>query len=151
GSMLPLVVLPITALLLRAHITAWIFMWAMAFALYFGCKWLTYRQAVDRGLRPQRARAVAYLLAWPGMDGTSFLDSRAIPGKPRMTEWLFAAAKMSFGVILLWIIARLLLSEHPMLAGWSGMTGVVFILHFGLFHLLSLLWRQAGVTATPVM
>jgi alginate O-acetyltransferase complex protein AlgI len=152
GSLiLPLLVLPLVALLLKAHVAAWIFMWVMAFALYFGCKWLTYRQAICRGLRPRPARAVAYLLAWPGMDGTSFLDARANPVKPPMTEWLFAVAKMSAGVILLWIIARLRLPGHPVSAGWTGMIGVVFILHFGLFHLLSLFWRQAGITATPVM
>ena len=31
------------------------------------------------------------------------------------------------------------------------MLGVVFILHFGLFHLLSLLWRRMGICARPVM
>jgi alginate O-acetyltransferase complex protein AlgI len=68
-----------------------------------------------------------------------------------MTEWLFAPAKMSAGVIVVWFVARLLLPEYPMLAGWTGMIGVVFMLHFGSFHLLSLLWRRAGIKATPVM
>ncbi len=31
------------------------------------------------------------------------------------------------------------------------MIGIVFMLHFGLFHLLSLAWRRTGVKATPVM
>jgi alginate O-acetyltransferase complex protein AlgI len=32
-----------------------------------------------------------------------------------------------------------------------GMLGVVFMLHFGLFHFLSLLWRHNGIKATPLM
>lgn len=55
------------------------------------------------------------------------------------------------GVDALLEIARLAVPTQPILAGWVGMTGVVFILHFGLFHILSLVWRQAGVSASPVM
>ena len=36
---------------------------------------------------------------------------------------------------------------HPLLAGWLGMLGAIFMLHFGTFHLASLAWRQAGVNA----
>jgi predicted DCC family thiol-disulfide oxidoreductase YuxK len=148
---LPLLALPLIAFLFKAQLAGWVFMWAMAFALYFGCKWLTYREAVRRGLRPETGRVAAYLLAWPGMDAGDFLDAQEIPTKPRMAEWLFATAKTSTGVVLLWLIARLLLPWHPIFAGWTGMTGVVFILHFGLFHLLSLFWRRTGITATPLM
>ena len=236
---LPLLVLPLTALLLRSNVPPWVFMWAMAFALYFGCKWLTYRQAVCRGLRPKPARIVAYLLAWAGMDAADFLDARKVPANgispgqggydaadqiraiarlrsqrqihgrpypglrsqsrlpgathiaplwgfslrlrrqlrlfaddwlrraiasfhdpnacetiergPQIREWLFAVAKMSGGVIAVWVLARLLLPGYPILAGWVGMIGIVFILHFGLFHLLALFWRQGGIKTTPVM
>ena len=176
--MLPLLALPMVALLLKPHVAPWVFMWAMAFALYAGCKWLTYRQAVCRDLRPKPGRTLAYLLAWPGMDAADFLDAaklsvnhcsgermqtippalRAVTAqravrttKPRATEWLFATAKMSSGVIAVWLLSRLLFPAYPILAGWVGMIGVVFILHFGLFHLLALFWRQKGIAATPVM
>ena len=146
---LPLLVLPLLALLFKDRLAPWVFMWTTAFALYAGCKWLTYREAVRHGLRPGLARILTYLLAWPGMEASDFLDIRKVPAKPQTREWLFAAAKMSTGIIIVWLVARAF--AYPLLAGWSGMIGIVFILHFGLFHLLSLLWRRTGITATPIM
>jgi predicted DCC family thiol-disulfide oxidoreductase YuxK len=154
-DLLPLVALPCFALLSRSHVAAWVFMWAMAFALYAGCKWLTYREtrarALRRGLKLSLGRIIAYLLAWPGMDANDFLDARKVAARPRTAEWVFAIAKTFFGVIVLWAVTRTLLPFNWLLAGWSGMLGVVFILHFGLFHLLSLFWRRMGIHATPVM
>jgi predicted DCC family thiol-disulfide oxidoreductase YuxK len=146
---LPVLVLPLMALPFRDQLAPWVFMWTMAFALYAGCKWLTYRETVRHGLRPGPARTLAYLLAWPGMDAADFLDTRKVPARPQLLEWLFAAAKMGGGIIVVWLIARIL--AYALLAGWAGMIGVVFILHFGLFHLLSLFWRCAGIKASPIM
>ena len=148
---LPLLVLPLLALIFRTQVASWIFMWAMTFALYAGYKWLTYRATVRAGGSPDRSRALGYLLAWPGMNATEFFDSEISPTKPRGMEWTFAVTKIGFGTILLWEIARTELPAHPILAGWMGMAGMILILHFGSFHLLSLAWRQAGVKATPLM
>jgi len=41
--------------------------------------------------------------------------------------------------------------DHAYLAGWVGMIGIVLALHFGSFHLLSCMWRAAGVQARPLM
>jgi alginate O-acetyltransferase complex protein AlgI len=38
-----------------------------------------------------------------------------------------------------------------MVAGWIGMIGLALVLHFGLFHLMSLTWQAAGVDAKPLM
>jgi predicted DCC family thiol-disulfide oxidoreductase YuxK len=148
---LPLLVLPLAALIFRTRLASWVFMWAMAFALYAGCKWLTYRAAVRAARSPGLTRVLGYLVAWPGMNAAEFFTGNSHPAKPRRREWVFAAVKTGFGAILLWGTARLVLPAHPMLAGWIGMTGVVFMLHFGLFHLASLAWRRNGVTATPLM
>jgi hypothetical protein len=96
-------------------------------------------------------RALGYLLAWPGMDAEKFLDEKTVPAKPRGVEWAMAIVKTLFGVGLLWGITRTAFPAHPILGAWIGMTGLIFILHFGFFHVLSIVWRRAGVTARPLM
>jgi predicted DCC family thiol-disulfide oxidoreductase YuxK len=150
-TLFPLLALPLLALGFRNRLAPWVFMWAMAFALYAGCKWVTYREAVGRGLKPGLRRSLGYLLAWPGMDAAGFLNPHFAPTRPRKTEWTFAAGKTVAGAILLWGTARTALPVHPLLAGWIGMAGAVLVLHFGSFHLLALAWRRAGVGVTPVM
>lgn len=151
SDFLPLMLLPAAAFLIRSNVAPWVFMWTMAFALYGGCKWLSYREVYRRGVTPQPMRVAAYLLAWPGMDAANFLNAGKFPGRPWAGEWPLATAKIAFGVIAVWFITPSLLPAYPILAGWVGMSGFVFILHFGLFHLLSLFWQRAGFAVTPVM
>jgi predicted DCC family thiol-disulfide oxidoreductase YuxK len=148
---LPLVVLPVIAFGFRAQLAPWVFMWAMAVALYAGCKWLTYRVAVNRGITPTPLRALGYLLAWPGMDAGEFLDAKTVPARSRAGEWIFALTKIVLGLVLLGEVTRWAMAIHPLLSGWVGMTGIILLLHFGVFHLASILWRRAGVAAAPMM
>jgi predicted DCC family thiol-disulfide oxidoreductase YuxK len=148
---LPLLVFPLSVLPLRTRLEPWVFMWAMAFALYAGCKWMTYRLACQSLETKNPWRATGYLLAWPGMNASAFLERKSTPAKPRSAEWVFALIKTSLGFALLFGVTRILVPYHPIVAGWVGMWGAIFILHFGLFHLLSLAWRQAGVKAAPIM
>jgi hypothetical protein len=148
---LPLLVLPVVARLLASWMPRWGLMWPMAFALYAGCKWLTYREARARGVASDRLRVLGYLLAWPGMDATAFLCGTDRLAPPRPAEWTSAALKTLLGASLIWVVARTALPANPLLAGWLGMVGLMFVLHFGTFHLLSLGWRSIGVNATPVM
>ena len=150
-DVLPLGLLPLVALLLAPRMPRWGFMWAMAFALYAGCKWLTYRDARAHGVATDSLRVFAYLLAWPGMDAPAFLCATDRPARPRASEWIVAALKTCLGVALLWVATRTALPGHPLLAGWLGMAGLILVLHFGTFHLVSLGWRSLGVNAMPVM
>ena len=129
----------------------WVLMWAVAVALYAACKWVTYRDVQAPAGTPDRGRALGYLLFWPGMDAPAFLYGTDPVLRPERAEWLAAALKTAFGVALIWAGVRAVLPIHPLLAGWIGMTGIMFVLHFGTFHLLSLTWRSLGIDARPVM
>jgi hypothetical protein len=147
----PLLVLPPAVLRLAPSMPRWAFMWAMACALYAGCKWLTYREARARGAASDRLRALGYLLAWPGMDAKTFLSDTTLAGRPPVSEWMAAAFTTLLGATLIGLAAPATLPVNPLLAGWLAMAGLILVLHFGTFHLLSLAWRGAGVNAMPVM
>jgi predicted DCC family thiol-disulfide oxidoreductase YuxK len=145
-----LFVLPVLTLLTRSHVTPWIFMWLMAGAIFFGCKWLTFwraRQHVDSSL----ARSLGYLFAWAGMDAASFLGSRLSRGNISLrTRRIFlTVTKILLGVLFIFALARL--ASNQLLAGWIGMIGIILVLHFGLFDLAATAWRIAGINAQPIM
>ena len=128
----------------------WAWMWALAFAIYAVCKVLTWAISPVRGA--PLARQWGYLLAWPGLDAAAFLDTRRPRAlAPSGQEWLFAFAKLAFGITCFFGLARWVPANQPYLAGWVGMVGLIFMLHFGSFHLLSCAWRMAGVNAQPLM
>ena len=148
---LPLFGLTGLGIALGQFLPPWIWMWTIAFALFAGCKWLTFRLAVHRGLITKGSRAVGYLFAWPGMDARAFLPDTPIATKPTLAAWLRSGVNVVIGAALLLTAPRWLLDKTPLLAGWAGMVGVVLILHFGLFDVLALAWRRAGVNAVPLM
>lgn len=147
---LPLIALPLAALALRSHLADWIFMWVMAIALFAGCKWLTYRTAIARRTSFSTRDALGYLLGWVGMDPAPFSKRAATTSVPRK-NWLQALIRVLFGTVLVWGGVRFLSATNPLAAGWVGMFGVILLLHFGLFHLLALAWRRAGVPVEPLM
>lgn len=124
-------------------------MWLLSVAIYVACKWLTWHFAGS--LKGRGWRVAEYLLAWPGMDIEAFVGSRATADAPTTGEWLFAAAKLAGGIVLLYGVLPQVSSERQLLIGWLGMIGLIFVLHFGLFHLLSCWWRMCGVDAKPLM
>ena len=68
----PLVLMPGAVLLFTSSCwPRWIVMWTLAFTIYCGCKWLTWRRTpLDR---VPGWRHAAYLLTWPGLDAAAFL------------------------------------------------------------------------------
>ncbi|HEU5395540.1 MAG TPA: MBOAT family protein, partial [Verrucomicrobiae bacterium] len=135
----------------RGRLVSWAFMWLMALAIFAGCKWLTFRMATFPAREFGWQRKLGFWLAWPGMNAAEFLGERRAEKRPSPHEWRLAAGKIILGSALLWVGARLWLPAHPVGAGWTGMVGIIFILHFGLFQLLSLGWRRHGVVAAPMM
>lgn len=146
-----LLVLPALALTTRNHVAPWLFMWLMAGAIFFGCKWLTFWRAKKLRIHLRLRRLPGYFFFWAGMDAASFLDPGAHPSKAKgpAGKIAFALIKIAFGVLALFSLARL--APNHLLAGWIGMIGLIFILHFGLFELAATAWRMAGVEAKPIM
>jgi alginate O-acetyltransferase complex protein AlgI len=149
AAWLPLVVLPFVAVLIASGWPSWVFMWTLAFSIYAGLKWLSFADCIAM---PESTvgRSLGYLLLWPGMDAKSFLASSRDVERPRLPEWLLAIAKVLVGLIVI-VVAVFSVNQHRMIAAWIGMAGIVFTLHFGLFHLLSVVWRRAGIDAPPIM
>ncbi len=146
----PLLILPASVIAARPFLVPWTLMWALAGAIFFGCKWQSWWEG--RNIPGATlARSIGFLLAWPGMDARPFFAWEKRAQRPEGKEWAWAIAKTAFGALLLWGVARRVPSGSDLLAGWVGMVGIILILHFGSFHVLSLLWRAAGVDARPIM
>jgi hypothetical protein len=126
----------------------WGVMWGLAVVIYCGCKLLTWWGAHSAGAPAWKH--LAYVLAWPGLDADAFLAGRA-ERAPTNIEWIRGVRNLAAGVILFYGVARAVAPASPYFAGWVGMVGIVLVLHFGLFDLLSSAWRQAGVDARPLM
>ena len=146
----PLAALPAASIILRERFPAWAFMWALAFAIFAGLKWMTWCTARERA-HSGLSRSLAYLLAWPGMDAETFLDASRRPEQPKEQEWMWAGLKTILGIALLWVVVRLVPAKWDLLRGWAGLLGLIFLLHFGSFHLLALFWQRVGIDAEPIM
>jgi hypothetical protein len=150
-SFWPLVVIPAIVLLFApAAWPKWAVMWSLAFGIFAGCKWLTWYRT--EGAKAPWWLHAGYLLAWPGLDAAAFLSSQpAKVSRPAPREWFSAGVKLLAGVALFWIVAPAIPEDAGILRGWVGMIGLILMLHFGSFHLLSCAWRTAGVQARPLM
>lgn len=147
---IPLPVLPVAAWFLTRGEAAWMMTWSLVLALAFGFKWAIWRKAERRVGRGNFARLAGFF-SWPGMEAEVFLKASTKPCAIPWFKWLAAGLKIICGAVLVWLVARQFVAQEPLLAGWVGMIGVVFILHFGFFDLLGLVWRRAGFAVEPIM
>jgi len=148
---LMLVALPVLVLLTRDLYPAWLFMWLLAWSLFFGCKWLTWRRGVRVNDNVGCLMSLGYLFGWVGMDTKRFFRRMPVRFHPKWSDWVWPVANILTGAVLIWMLARQMVEAWPIVAGWTGMVGIVLCLHFGLFQLVALMWRRAGVMATPLM
>jgi hypothetical protein len=143
-------VFPLSSVACRHLLPPWVFMWVLSFAIFISLKWLTWWRARARVAYPAW-RSAAYLCAWPGMDAEDFLDARQQVSRPAPVTWFWAVLETALGAFLLWRAARSVPQEEPLIRGWLGMLGLVLLLHFGTFQIVSLLWQSMGVKAEPIM
>ena len=130
-------------------IPQWAWMWLLAWSVWFACKWATWwplRHA------PRRWTVhLAYVLCHPGMDAQPVLVHRRTAALAPAGDWLRAFAALHLGAAVVWGITPRLVSYQPMLAAWCVMIGVVLMLHFGIFALLTCYWREHGFDVRPMM
>lgn len=150
-GLLPAFLLPAIAATTAPRVAPWLLMWTMALALFAACKWLTWWDCPIPFRAQSSRRTLAYLFLWPGMDARSFIGPQKVRRIPTPREWAWAASKTVIGATLLWIVTPHVPRGQSLLAGWIGMIGLIFILHFGTFHLLALFWQRAGFSAEPLM
>ena len=124
-------------------IPRWGAMWLLAGGLFFVGKAAMLHVSPLHGWRK-----LAFLLGWAGMDPRPFMKGAKAQGKQAL-PWMGPLVNILFGAVLLWGVARYV--AHPLAAGWIGMTGLIFLLHFGIFGLLAVLWNAVGVPVVPIM
>jgi hypothetical protein len=127
----------------------WAWMWGLALVIYAACKALTWSTA--NAAQAPRWKQAAYLLAWPGMDPAAFLESNVVISCCLAADWVRATLNLVLGTFLVLLSARIVPAIGVYLSGWIGMAGLVLILHFGTFHVLSCAWRGFNCRANPLM
>lgn len=149
---LPLLAMTLTTLFAMPRQPAWLFMWVLAVAIFAGFKWIMFRRVLRTGLRTTTLRKLAFLFLLPGLDAKAALDiSRKPAVKPRRDELAMALNKIMLGAGMFFLFVRFIPSPSPLLTGWIAMVGLIFMLHFGLFHLITLAWRACGIDVPLMM
>jgi hypothetical protein len=85
------------------------------------------------------------------MDAEAFLDSAQRVSSAPASRWVGPAFKTGLGILLLWVMARAIPERDALLRGWTGLVGIVLILHFGSFEMIALFWQHLGINAEPIM
>jgi hypothetical protein len=145
----PLCIFTALAISLRGWLPPWELMWILSIAIFAGFKWWTWWRAISNGVQATTTRCFACLFLWPGMDARRFLALNPFNKRPTPANWVWAFTKTLFGAGLVWGVARL--AGHGLLAGWIGMVGFIFLLHFGLFAALALFWQRLEIYAPQLM
>ena len=148
-GVLPVVLLPAAAIGAGAAVPAWVRMWLVAAAFFVAFKLVTLWR-----VRPSEAslgRRLAYLFAWVGMDAREFLAHAGPTSTSPRKEWVRAGRNLAAGAVFLWLVAGFVPPEWARTRAWVGLIGLIWMLHFGLFHFLAVFWRGLGVAAAPIM
>jgi hypothetical protein len=115
----------------------WVMMWLLAFGVMAAGKLAL--------LRIHGSVDAAWLWGWPGMDPERF--HRRPSQVPDAREANGAWVRIALGGVLLWgVVPRL----DGLLAAWTGLVALGLLLHFGIVHLLSIIWRLRGYDAQPL-
>ena len=136
---------PATTICFRNRMPAWLFMWTLSFAIFAALKWMTWWKARNRVRHTAGARSP---ISWPGPAWTPRLSSiHAQPARPRLQGMALGGVEDSAR-------NRVALGNRApdpgrttAACGWIGLFGLIFLLHFGSFHLIALFWQAMGIDA----
>ncbi len=148
---LPLLLLLAAAFAIREQTEDWLWMWVLSFSVFFGLKWSVWWNSRVGSADASWERHVAYLCAWVGMDAVAFLSSKNPPSESSWKSWARGSANVAAGAALVWGVVPIIPLEQPSIRAWTGLIGLILVLHFGLFHLLAVGWQTRGVDAQPIM
>lgn len=147
----PIFLMPAGVIVVAPLVPSWILMWLLCGAIFFALKWATFTRYLNNEIQPDWQRAAGYLFAWPGMNPAEFFALPSQLDKPVFGKWLTALGNTLLGALLIWGVARLIPPQQELAVGWVGMIGLIFLLHFGSFHLLALIWQSNGIYARALM
>jgi alginate O-acetyltransferase complex protein AlgI len=141
----------LAAMAIRPYVSAWFEMWLVAAVLFANFKWLTWVGRSKRLATVGNGRALGYFFGWVGLNADEFCEHSTSEVGPQVRDWAAAIAKTMLGGAVLWELIRLLPADRPAIVGAAGFAAMLMFLHFGLFHLLALLWQRTGVAVRPIM
>jgi hypothetical protein len=141
----------LAAVALRPYFPAWTEMWLLAGSLFAFFKWLTWSHRSMHRSSGGTTGTLGYLFGWVGLNADEFCAAASADRQPSAREWALAAAKTMLGAFLLWGLIRRLPADQPTVIGGAGFASLILFLHFGIFHLLALVWRQNGIGVEPIM
>ena len=146
-----LLILPIAASwILVPGLSPFVTMSAISLSLYALIKLHVLVHYAASGENVSPFDMLAWFFAWPGLDARAFFR-RGVVNRPTLLEELFAVAKVGFGGLMLFLVAPAFRAHSELVSGWAALIGIVFLLHFGTFHLAALFWRHRGRDVKPIM
>jgi hypothetical protein len=125
--------------------TPWVRMWLLAVGMYFGVKALVLMKAPVFTME-----TAAWLLLCPALSLTDFLRKDSAVRREARSLLVAGLVNITFGAVLLWGVMSHF-AKTPLVAGWIGMTGIIFLLHFGALHIVTSFWMNAGRYVVPLM
>lgn len=126
---------------------AWAVMWLLAAGLYFALKTLV---LVKTKAAAPAAEITAWLLFCPTLNLSAFLRRSVVSPHVARRLCFAGVVNLLFGIVLL-LSAVPYVTATPLLAAWAGMVGLVFMLHFGCFHIVTAFWMAMGRATEPLM
>ena len=146
-----MLILPAAALwVFVPGLSPFVTMCAISLSLFALIKLQILRHYAASGKPVSRFDTLTWFFAWPGLDARGFFR-RGVIETPTNFEWLTAVVKTGFGGWMLFYLAPAWRAASELLSGWAALVGLVFLLHFGTFHMAAMFWRRHGRGVQPIM